>query len=152
MSSVLYLGSVSPPKQGLLLFSSSMWSNSHFILFPTAHLKSLETDNLPLTLSGQQPDCCSWAEHHCKTNTRILQLDWCSQSPQSQSWWLVWIHNNTVFLIIYITAYYIVYIHTKFDRDLWRNTKVMGHWVRLPVKQKWSSSAQRHRQAWSKTG
>ena len=29
-------------------------------------------------------------------------------------------------------ACYIVCIHTKFGRDVWRNTKVMGHWVRLP--------------------
>ena len=33
-----------------------------------------------LILSGPQPDFSSYAEHHYKTNTRILQLGWRSQS------------------------------------------------------------------------
>ena len=33
----------------------------------------------------------------------------------------------------WIIASYVIYIHTKFGGDLWRNTKVMGHSVRRPI-------------------
>ena len=53
-----------------------------------------------------------------------------SKSPFKRQW-LVCFHSNTVFLTMYNSLVYSC-IYTKFGRDLWRNTKAMGHWVRLP--------------------
>ena len=63
-----------------------------------------------------------------------------------QLWFILfWLYNSLL---------YSLHTLSKFGGGLWRNTKVMGHWVRLPifavcyVRQVWSSSAHRHRQAW----
>ena len=80
-----------------------------------------------LTLSGLQPDFSGCVEHHYKTSTVGLMQ---SKSPFHRRWL---VSGATQFSLKYITAYYIVCIHTNFARDLWRNTTAMGHCVRLPI-------------------
>ena len=85
-----------------------------------------------LTLSGWQPGFSGYAKCHYKTNTNILRLGLCSWGPSFKDDGQ-FVSAATLFSLQYIIAYYIFCIHTTFGRDLWRNTKVMGHWVRLPI-------------------
>ena len=96
----------------LLVLLLSMYHSSHFNSFRTA------TGFLQLCRASLQ-------DQYRNFTVRLMQ----SKSPfQRQQ--LVCFHRNTCFLQ-YITAYYIVCIHTKFGKDLWRN--VMGYWARLPI-------------------